>query len=52
MSKKIKLKKGCGSKIRSENIRKMIHEENLSQYEAVGKAIDLQKKCKKPKKKK
>lgn len=50
MTKKVKLKKGCGSKIRSENIRKLIHDENKSQYESVGIAIDLQKKCK-PKKK-
>jgi len=52
MSKKVKLKKGCGSKIRSENIRKMIHDEKLDQYTAVGKALELQKTCKKPKKKK
>lgn len=49
--KKVKLKKGCGSKVRSENIRKLIHKEGLSQYESVGIAIDLQKTCK-PKKKK
>ena len=51
MAKKVKLKKGCGSKIRSENIRKLIHEGGESQYQAVGEAIELQKKCKKKGKK-
>ena len=53
MSKKVKpkLKKGCGSKIRSENIRKLIHKDGLSQYESVGLAIEEQKNCKLKKKK-
>ena len=50
MSKKVKMKKGCGSKIRSENIRKLI-KSGETQYQAVGEALELQKKCKKKEKK-
>ena len=49
--KEPKLKPGCGSKIRSENIRKLIHKDGLSQYESVGLAIEKQKSCKIKKKK-
>ena len=48
---KPKLKLGCGSKVRSENIRKLIKEENVDQYTAVGLAIEKQKNCKIKKKK-
>jgi hypothetical protein len=50
MTKKVKLKKGCGSKVRSENIRKLI-KSGEDQYTAVGLAIKEQEKCKKKGKK-